>query len=100
MMRRQRHSDSVRRFIRDDRGDAIGNARLFFSLFVGAIVIWLVSEITTPLFENAKEDGSGQVATQGTMWLQEFGDFLPVMFLLIAFFGIIAYSVFKREVLR
>lgn len=78
----------------------MGNARLFFSLFVGAIVIWLVSEITSPLFDHAKEDGSGRVATQGTTWLQQFGDFLPIMFLLIAFFGIIAYSVFKREVLR
>lgn len=88
------------RFIGDDRADAIGNARLFFSLFVGAAVIFIVNEVTGPLFAEAKEDGSGQVATQGTTWLQEFGEFLPIAFLLIAFFGTIAYSVFKREVLR
>lgn len=87
-------------FASDDRADAIGNLRLFASLFVGAVVIFIVSEVTAPLFAEAKEDGSGQVATQGTTWLQEFGSFLPIMFLLIAFFGVIAYGVFKREVSR
>lgn len=87
-------------FVEDDKADAIGNLRLFASLFVGAVVIYIVTKVTGPLFAEAKEDGSGQVASQGTTWLQQFGDFLPIMFLLIAFFGVIAYSVFKREVMR
>jgi hypothetical protein len=84
----------------DNRAQAIGIARLFLGLGVGAVVFWIVSAVSEPLFAIAGEQGSGQVATQGTTWLQQGVNFLPYMFALISFLGLIAYSVYRREVRR
>lgn len=84
----------------DDRAQSIGIARLFLSLTVGAFVIGIVWQITTPLLDHARDSGSDEVATQGTMWMQAGIDHLPIIFLFIAVFGLVALSVFQREVLR
>lgn len=85
----------------DERAQSIGIARLFLSLGVGAIIIWIVGSLTAPLFEYAGEQTqSGTVYAEATNWLQQGVDFLPLAFLLISLFGLIAYSVFRRGVLR
>lgn len=83
-----------------DRAQAIGILRMFLSLFVGAIVIWIVNLTTSPLFEVSEPRTDDQVSSQGADWLQQGLDYLPVLFLGIAFFGLIAYSVYRREVIR
>lgn len=84
----------------DNRAQAIGISQLFLGLGVGAVVFWIVSEVASPMFDIAKEQGSGEVATNGTTWLQQGVNFLPIVFLMISFFGLIAYSVYTRGVLR
>ncbi len=79
---------------------AIGKIQFVASLIVGAVLVWILNAITKPLFEQAKESGSGETATQGTAWLQEGVNFVPILFLFIAFFGLVAYSVYSREVVR
>lgn len=82
-------------------GDAIGIAKFVLALGVGAIVIWIVSEVTAPLFTHVEgETASGDAAATGTQYLQEGVNFLPVLFLGVSFFGIIAYSVYSRELAR
>lgn len=84
----------------DNRAQAIGIARFFLGLMVGAIVIFIVGEVTAPLFEHTGEQSQDQVATQGTAWLQQGIDYLPIFFLLISFFGLISYSVYSRRAVR
>lgn len=84
----------------DERAQAIGIARLFLSLTVGAVVFWIVTKVTDPVFDSAREQGTDEVSSQGTIWLQEGVNHIPILFLIIAFFGLIAYSVYSREVTR
>lgn len=85
----------------NNRAQAIGIARLFLGLGVGAAVYWIVSLVTDPLFDHAKEQGSGQVATNATTWLQMgVDDVMIILFLFVSFFGLIAYSVYSREAVR
>lgn len=85
----------------DDRGQAIGISRFFLALGVGAVVIWIVNAVTTPLFTHVNgRTETGEAAATGTQYLQTGVDFLPIAMLGISFFGLIAYSVYSREVLR
>lgn len=91
----------MRSFRRSHRGQAIAITRLFLSLGVGAVMYWIIKEVTAPLFDHVGDSTtSGQAASEGTTYLQQGVDFLPIVFLMIAFFGLIAYSVYTREVLR
>lgn len=84
----------------DTRAQAMGIARFFLALGSGAIVVYIVTKVTTPLLDTAAERGSGQVATTGTDYLRQAVDFMPVAVLLVSFFGVVAAAVFAREVLR
>jgi len=88
------------RFRHDRRAQPIGIARLFLGLGAGAVVFWIVSAVTSPILDMAGEQGSGSVASNGTAWLGTGVGMLPIAFLMISFFGLIAYAVFTREVLR
>lgn len=83
----------------NDRGQ-IGIVRLFLSLGVAAMLFWVIAEVTAPLFDYTSEQSSDPVAQTGTQYLQQFGDFFLVFALFVSFFGLIAYAVFSREVLR
>jgi len=84
----------------DDRAQSMGIARAFLSLLVGAVLFWIVKEVTSPLFEHVNgQTTPGSKAAEGTTYLQQGVDFLPIAFLMIVFFGLIAYSVFAREVI-
>jgi hypothetical protein len=78
----------------------IGLVRFFLSLGVGAIVVWIVTEIGSPILSGAENATTNGTANQATGWFQTGADYLPVIFLFIAFFGVIALAVFQREVLR
>lgn len=84
----------------DDRAQAIGILRMFLALVVGAFVVIIVQEVGNPLLDKAAEQGTDSTSAQGTTWLQEGVTYMPVLFLMIAFFGLIAYSVYRREVIR
>jgi len=86
----------------NDRAQAggIGIARVFFSLGVGAIVFWILNLVTDPLFARADTvNTAGSAGAQGTSYLREAVAFAPILFAFVTFFGLIAYSVFSREVL-
>lgn len=80
----------------DDRAQAIGIARLFLALLVGAIVIFIVNTVGGKILDHAGQSGSGQVATTGTNYMTQAMQYLPIAFLFISFFGLIAYSVYSR----
>lgn len=85
----------------DDRGQAIGISHFFLALGVGAVVIWIVKEVTAPLFTHVNgRTETGEAAATGTQYLQEGVAYLPVAFVGISFFGLVAYSVYTREAVR
>lgn len=77
--------------------DSIGILRFFLSLAVGAIMIFVAQSIMIPILNKATPYTQGTDAQQGTLWLEFSADYLPFVFLGIAFFGFIAYSVFVRQ---
>lgn len=83
----------------DTRAQAIGIARLFLGLGVGFVMVVVVNQVTGPLFTYAGREGSGEVANNGTAWMQELVGNLPLVFVLVSLFGLVAYSVFTRAVM-
>lgn len=87
----------------DNRGQAMGIARFLLAAGVGAILVFLMTEITTPLLDTAHDKTSaGSVYREGNEWLQLATDpqTLLLWMLLVSLFGLVAYSVFRREMLR
>lgn len=82
-----------------DRASSIGIIRFFLSLIVGAVVTWIVWEVANPILDGARESTTSPEAAQGTEWFQLLVDNLPITFLMIAFFGLIALATFQRQVL-
>jgi len=89
----------MRNFKTANRAQSIGIARLFLALGAGFVVIMIVNEVTSPLFKHSKESGSGQVATNGTTLMQQAVNNLPLVFLVISVFGVVAVAVFRRRVM-
>jgi len=86
-------------FARDQRGQAIGIARFILSLAVGAILVGAVLwPLANPLLERARGATSNPTGNQATEWLQSLVDFMPMIFLVIAFFGLLVLAVYQREV--
>lgn len=84
----------------DNRAQSIGIAQFFLSLCVGAFVFWIVASITAPMFDYSYASTADPDALEATGWLETGVDYLPVIYLGIAFFGLIALSIFQREMLR
>jgi len=83
--------------IQDTRGQAIGIVRLFAGLIVGAVIYWVVDLATDPVLSRAANASANGTSNQGTAYLQEGVDFLPLFFLILGFFGLIALAVFQRQ---
>lgn len=88
-------------FRMDDRAQSIGIARFFLALVVGAFVFWIVSTVASPLLTEARATSAdGSEGAQATEWIATAIDYFPMAVLFIAFFGLIALSIFQREMLR
>lgn len=79
-------------------GQALGFIRLVAGLFGGAVLLWAFWEpfymILDVAESNTTPDGPGAEANE---YLRIGAEQLPVVFLLLAFFGFIAYAVFQRR---
>jgi TRAP-type C4-dicarboxylate transport system permease large subunit len=84
----------------NDRGQSIGIARFFLALMVGAIMYWIATLVTDPLLAGSRNATNNATANQATQWFEQGVAAIPLAVTLIAFVGIIALSVFMREVDR
>lgn len=83
------------------QGGSIGIWRFFIALIVGGILIMMALQpVAQPLLDGSMNATTNQTANQATSWLQAGVDNMPIIFLLISFFGLIAGAVYHREVLR
>lgn len=81
----------------DERGMTMEFVRLLASLGVGAGVIYAIYAAGTPLLEDARAQapgGMGGIAMNN--WFDQLLVVIPGIFLVCAFFGFIAYSVYER----
>lgn len=78
----------------------IGIVRFFAALGVGAILSFLVLQVTNPLLARASDQSAGTAAAPATEWLSTGGEYLVVIFLGISFFGMIALAIYQRGVGR
>lgn len=83
----------------DNRAQSIGLARFILSLIVGAPVVWIVWKITDPILTGARTATNNTKANQATTWLEQGVNYMPIWFLLVAFFGIIVLAIYQRELL-
>jgi hypothetical protein len=84
----------------DNRAQSVGIARFILSLIAAAPIVWIVWQTTSRILPGAKNATSHSQANQATVWIQDGIDWLPVAFLLVAFFGIVILAIYQREVLR
>lgn len=82
----------------DTRGISIGISRFLLTLAVGAIVIFLVTTTADSILPGAQTATTNATANQGTTYMQQIPDLLPIVILLFGFFGIIVLAVYQREV--
>jgi len=82
----------------DTRGQTIGFVRFFASLIIGAILSFFAIKVTSPILDRAAEQSTGTAAAPASNWLSTIGSNLVLVFLLVAFFGLIALAVFQRRV--
>lgn len=82
----------------DNRALSIGIGRFILSLIAGVPVIWIVWKVTDPILEGSKQATNNATANQATDWFSQGINWMPIGFLLVAFFGIIVLAVYRREV--
>lgn len=82
----------------DNRGQSIGIVRFFLSLIAGAFMAFIVYQIANPILERADATDAGQMGNQGTVWIQSGVDFIAIVFLGIAVFGLLILAIYQREV--
>lgn len=82
----------------NNRAQSIGILGFFTSLAVGAIVYWLVDTISEPILLRASEATTNPEANQATEWFTTGVESLPIIFMIIAFFGLVSYSVYSSGV--
>lgn len=86
------------RLTHDMRASATGISNFFLALLVGAIMSFLVSTIAEPLFDHVgdRTAATDEVGPQATIWLETVVTHQPTLFLIIAFFSLLALAVFQR----
>jgi uncharacterized membrane protein YhdT len=70
--------------------------QLFSTLAAGAIVTWIVWELTAAPLSYTQSNATGLVA-ESNQWFQVAVQNLPVFFLFIAAMGSIAWTVYKSN---
>lgn len=82
----------------DNRAQAIGLARTFLALAVFAILFFIIESVTTPVLNHSANATNNATANQATEWFREGIGLLPAFVLVIAFFSVVVYAIYVREV--
>lgn len=79
-------------------GQAMGFIRLVVTLGIGAVLFHFFWGGYSAILDTARENApGGHGAVQANDWLRTGGEQLPLVFLLMAFFGFISLAVFQRR---
>lgn len=78
----------------------MGLVRFILSLIVGAVCVWIVYLMSKRILPGARTATNSTKANQATTWIEQGVSWYPIALLLIAFFGVLVYSIYSREMLR
>lgn len=78
-------------------GDSIGIGRLILSYIVGGICVFILDQVMTPIMDRAAAASAGTKAATGTEWINTAFTNLPLIYALIGFVGIVAYTMWVRR---
>lgn len=79
-------------------GQAIGFIKMVASLLGGAIVLWVFWDPFYMILDTAKDNAPGGYGgMEANQWLRTGSEQLPIVFLLLAFFGFISLAVYQRR---
>lgn len=82
----------------DNRGSATATANFFLALVAGAVLSWIIREITAPIISRSESAAAGDsVGTEAVAYSEAFLGYQPVLFLFAAFFSYLALAVFQRQ---
>lgn len=76
--------------------DSVAIMSTILSLGGGAILIIFSNKILAPILSFAEPYTDGHEAAKATDWLQTGQDFMPILFLLTAMFGVIVVAAYRR----
>lgn len=82
----------------DDRAQAIGIARFFLALAVGAVLYYVVDRVTNPVLDQSANATGNATANQATGWLRDSIGLMPTLILVLGFLGIVVLAIYQREV--
>lgn len=85
-------------FVASRRAQSVGIALFFIALIGGAFVIWINQMAGESILNFAANQTSNPAGNAGTNWFRSFMNLLPVIFMGIGFFGLLAQAIFQREV--
>jgi hypothetical protein len=77
---------------------SISIARFGLALGTGAVMIWMIGLVADQVLPKAEGDLS-PARQQGTTWLEQGIDLIPLAILLIALFSVIILAVYQRELI-
>lgn len=81
----------------DERGMTMEFVKLLASLGVGACIVYAIYATAPAMLDGAADSapgGMGGMAMNG--WFETFLVLIPLVFLLVSFFGFIARAVYER----
>lgn len=83
----------------DTRAQSIGISNFFLALLVGAVMTWIIGAIARPVHSQMEDRTAAGDVVGLTMndWIGAVIDNQPILFLLIAFFSLIAISIYQRQ---
>ena len=76
----------------------VGIVRFFLALLIGAPLAYLVGQVVTPLLDHAADATAGTNAAPATQWFGTINDWLIVVFLMVAFFGLFSLAIYQRGI--
>jgi len=83
--------------LRDTRAQSVGIVRFFASLGAGAAVVWAVQRLVDAPLTYAENEAQLSIVQQSNAWFQTLVENLPILFLLLASMGGIAWAIYQTN---
>lgn len=76
---------------------SVGFMQFFATLGAGAVIFWFVNKVTAEPMSYVASNATNQTVQRSNGWFELLINNLPIIFLLIAVMGSIAWAVFETR---
>jgi hypothetical protein len=81
----------------NQRAQSVGLVRFFGSLGAGAVIVWIVQRLTADQLDYIDQNATVSAVQQSNAWFEVLVNNLPILFLLLAAMGGLAWSVYQTR---